>query len=710
LLACWLVPAGRAFAEGARWYVAPEGSDRGPGTEAEPFQSLDRARRAVRDHFGQNGDSVGEVTVFVRAGHYALNKSVFFSDADSAPDGCRVTYRSYPGEKVVFFGGAALPASAFVPLDPADPRAESVIDPEARKNIRYVPLRAHGIREYGERSYHGFRVGGGATPPMELFVDGRAMTPARWPNEGYAPMDSSVPLEERIIDAGDDWTPENRNGRGGTFRVDFDRLDHWAGAEDLWLDGLVANDWSWQSHPVASIDAEKKTITLRSAAPYTIKACPRFFVENLLEEIDMPGEYFIDRTTGYLYLLPPAGFTADSFICVSTLAEPMVVVEGASRLTFDGLVFDTGRSGAVEVKSGEANRFRNLEIRNVTGTAVRLAGRNNGVSRCVIHHVGGSGVVLAGGDPKTLTAGHNAVEDTDISHFARYDKAYTPGVKLEGVGNRISHCEIHDGPHGGITVGGNDHLIEYTELHHLIQDFSDFGAIYMAIGHNPLQRGHLIRRNFIHDLGAPGRKWCVGVYSDWFSQGSTFEENVFYRIGDDPDTFEFIAAVNSSGRYNNFFNNIFVDCAIPYDRGYNMTYGYKKNGKDKKLLADWHAVFADPAVLAGIHGTRYPELHRFFDEEIWFPDTCRFERNLVYNRAVPLNPEYLPQHFIMDRSSKGWSHHEDLANASDNWVTDVDPGFADISAMNFNLKEDARVLDEIPGFNIIPFNKIGIRK
>ncbi len=478
----------------------------------------------------------------------------------------------------------------------------------------------------------------------------------------------------------------------------------------MWLDGLVANDWSWQSHSIASIDAENKTITLRDPAPYKIKMTPRFYVENLLEEIDMPGEYFIDRSTGFLYLFPPEDMAADSFICVSTLAESMLVVDGASRLTFDGLVFDTGREGAIDVRSGEANRFCNLEVRNFTGTAIRLAGRNNAVSRSAIHHIGGSGVILAGGDPETLEAGHNAVEDTEIRRFAQYDKAYTPGVKLEGVGNRVSHCEIHDGPHGGITIKGNDHLVEYTDLHHLIQGFSDFGAIYMATGHDPCQRGHLVRRNYIHDLGAPDRKWCVGIYSDWFSQGSTFEENIFHRIGDDPGTFEFIAMVNSSGRYNRFFNNVFIDCPIPYDRGYNMSYGYKKNGKDKKLLADWRKRLEDPEVLGGIHGTRYPELHCFFGEAIWFPDTCRFERNLVYNNAVPFNPEYLPEHFIMDRSRKGWSHHEDLANALDNWVTDKDPGFVDLSAGSFNFLKDARVFDESPGFKAIPFNEIGIRK
>ena len=153
---------------------------------------------------------------------------------------------------------------------------------------------------------------------MELSIDGKAMTPARWPNEGYAPMDKTMPLQERIIDAGDTWNDTGKDGRAGSFHVDFDRLHYWTNAEDLWLDGVVANDWSWQSHKIASIDAEKKIITLRYPAPYGIKMTPRFFIENLLEEIDQPGEYFIDRATGYLYLYPPNSMTDHTILCDSS--------------------------------------------------------------------------------------------------------------------------------------------------------------------------------------------------------------------------------------------------------------------------------------------------------------------------------------------------------------------------------------------------------
>jgi hypothetical protein len=692
------------------YYVSPGGSDTSPGTETRPFATISQALDRIRSYKDKNKESAGNICVFFRGGHYKIAKSVVFSEIDSAPAGARIFYRAYPGEKVVFSGGRSLKRSWFEPLSDKDPRKKTIIDKNAVDYIRYIPLKKHDILNYGKRSYHGFVVGSGTTPPMELFIDGQVMTLARWPNEGYAPMDEKIPLSERIIEPGDEINSADSPSKGGAFYVDFDRLKYWSKAEDVWLDGVVGREWSWQSHKVASIDAENKIIKLRDPAPYTISMTPRFFVENLLEEIDKPGEYFIDRETGYLYLYPPKNFEDDTSVSVSTLAENMLVIDGATNITFEGITLEIGRSSAIEVIKGNANRFVNLQIKQFTGPAVLLNGRNNGLKHCNIHHVGSSGVILDGGDSVNLIEAGNYVEDTSIFNFANYDKVYTPAVKMLGVGNRVSHCEIHDGPHGGITVGGNEQLIEYTIFHDLVKRFNDFGAIYAAIGGDPTQRGNVIRRNFFYDIGAEVGKWRIAIYSDWLSQGFTIEENVFYRIGSQPGMHEYMAVVNSSGRYNKILNNVFVDCAVPYERGYNMSYNFQENGRDKELEKTWQDLFRDKKVLNGIYGVRYPELHQFFTEDMWFPTTCRFERNLIYNKAVPFDKKYIIEHFIMDRSSKGWGKHEDLKNARDNWVTDQDPGFVDLDAVNLMFKPDARVFDEIPGFRNIPFNEIGIRK
>jgi hypothetical protein len=45
-----------------------------------------------------------------------------------------------------------------------------------------------------------------------------------------------------------------------------------------------------------------------------------------------------------------------------------------------------------------------------------------------------------------------------------------------------------------------------------------------------------------------------------------------------------------------------------------------------------------------------------------------------------------------------------------NWVTKEDPGFVDMKNKNFALKPDAKAFQMIPGFEPIPFSKMGIYK
>jgi len=45
-----------------------------------------------------------------------------------------------------------------------------------------------------------------------------------------------------------------------------------------------------------------------------------------------------------------------------------------------------------------------------------------------------------------------------------------------------------------------------------------------------------------------------------------------------------------------------------------------------------------------------------------------------------------------------------------NFSTDKDPGFVDASAMNFQLRDDSEVFARIPGFERIPFERIGLQR
>jgi hypothetical protein len=76
-----------------------------------------------------------------------------------------------------------------------------------------------------------------------------------------------------------------------------------------------------------------------------------------------------------------------------------------------------------------------------------MGGTQHRVWGCDIRFTGQGGLVLAGGDRKTLSsAGHQAINN-HIQRFGEHQLTSAYGLTLEGVGNRAAHNLIHDAPH-----------------------------------------------------------------------------------------------------------------------------------------------------------------------------------------------------------------------------------------------------------------------
>ena len=88
---------GQLFA-GETFYVAPDGNDANPGTEAKPFLTLAKSRDAIRAYRKTNPLPAGGITVYLREGEYNLGETFILTPQDSGEEGKPVVYRSYPKE------------------------------------------------------------------------------------------------------------------------------------------------------------------------------------------------------------------------------------------------------------------------------------------------------------------------------------------------------------------------------------------------------------------------------------------------------------------------------------------------------------------------------------------------------------------------------------------------------------------------------------
>lgn len=575
---------------------------------------------------------------------------------------------------------------------------------QARDKVLQFDLGDKGILDYGKLPFYGHSVGSlpwleQRPTGIELFINDEAMTLSRWPNTGYTKIEEVVDIgeiprwwQDDIIGRPEYVPPEQRNpDHGFTLKLDSDRLHRWTEAEDMWMFGHWFHDWSDQTVEVKSIDPTALTITSKQPSGYGIKKDQRFYVYNLMEEIDMPGEWYLDRANGILYFYPPSESLADNKIQLSIVSDTLIQLNDVSYVTLQGLNMEATRGSAIEVNGGSNNLITQASIRNTGAVAVVIDGHNNGITSSYIANVNG-GIELGGGDKKTLTPGENYAEDNHIHNFSRIKKTYNPAVNLSGVGQRVAHNEMHDAPHNAIMFNGNDHLIEYNEIYSVNQESDDMSAIYA--GRNTTNRGHVIRYNYIHDLHSSSTAYegTMGIYLDDLQSGTVITGNVFANM----KTGIFV----NGGRDNIINNNIFAETPRSVS------------------ISDWGLRFLDNWALHG-YGTyrdpitmelvdfdhtqppysKYPHLSNILEDEAYLPKYNEVTNNLFYKSS--------DFHFRDRGVGTTMADMKSWNTISDNHVTTTDPGFVDVNRDNYSLKDDAVLYERMPLFEAIPFDQIG---
>ena len=645
-------------------YVSLSGNDHNSGTVDHPFRSLESARDAVRERLRANPSR--SVTVWLRAGRYERRATLELGAQDSGTASAPVVWRAYPGERASLVGGRLLDPSWFRPITSASP-AWSRLDTEVRTHVVQVDLSAHGITDYGELKWRGFGVPAG-TAAMELFVDGVPQELARFPDANSTePKKGFLTIASKV--------------NAKTIRYTGDRPARWTADSQVWFHGLWGNTWADEHKRATRIDTANHTITFVEEPKYPFKAGQPFYAYNLLDEITVPGEWYLDRDTGILYLYPKTTLSGKAIV-VSMLEEPLVKLSGASHVRFQDLTFEAGRNDLVQVTGGTGVVLDGLLLRNAGRRGATMSGTRHVVRRCEVTGTGERGVAMQGGDRVSLARGDNLIERSRFFKYGRWVWMYEPGLSLHGVGNVARKNLIYESPHSGILWGGNDQLIELNEIHDVCRSASDAGAIYS--GRDWGARGNVIRHNFIHHVST----WLSGlgvhgVYLDDTLAGPRVEGNVFYKI-------QGAALKHGGGRDIRMVNNILAKCGTGLATDARGPSIFDKITVLEKLIELRYQ--AEP------WRTRYPKCAAIPNTKAqvkagkWlYPEGVAFSRNLGWQ-----NTKW--------QKVKG-NATSYFAEIKDN-VQDQNPLFVDEAHLNLALSPASPALD-IPGFQAIPFDDIG---
>lgn len=586
-------------------YVGPDGQDSNPGTRERPFGTLPRARDEIR-----RVKPAGAVVVCVRGGRYPVGKTFELSAEDSGTASAPIVYQAAAGETPVFSG--ALRLQGFQPV--TDANVIERLPAESHARVRQVDLKRFGLQNFRPLVLGGYSNGRGfkTVPVEELYFNGTPLPMARWPNEGWAEMPDVVALDFEV---------RGRKGSSaGRLKYEGERPSRWLAEKDGFLYGYWFHDWADSYERIESIEPEKNQINLAPPwARYGYRPKRRYYGVNLLAEIDRPGEWYLDRQAGTLYVWPPSD--PDKAVVELSVAEfPFVKMEKVGHVTLEGFRWERGAGDAVSLRDCEDCVLAGCTVEGFAGDGVVISGGQRcGLISCDIAQMGRGGARLDGGDRMTLRPSGHFVENCHIHHLSRLHHTYTPGVRVTGVACRVAHNLFHDIGSSAINLAGNDHLVEFNEAHHVVMESDDQGGVDMF--GNPTYRGNVYRYNYWHHVGdwQGANPWPAGgqagIRLDDAISGTLVYGNVFYRAA--AGTWPFGGLQIHGGKDNVVDNNLFVDCNVA------MSFSPWSEAR-------WLEHIAKPEYAKGIdrdlYAARYASLSRVADQ----PNRNLLWRNVVY--------------------------------------------------------------------------------
>ena len=310
-------------------------------------------------------------------------------------------------------------------------------------------------------------------------------------------------------------------------------------------------------------------------AAVEVCAGDRYFLENILEELDSPGEWYLDRDGRKLYLWPKTPLTSESQVIAPRLtrfvefrgtAQQPVEFVRLSGLTFeetdytpdDGFVaYGTNQDGVLTLAHTNGVAVVNCRLRNIGKAALHSSfGRNTRIVGNEISHGAEGGIYVHDSPAGTI------ILDNHIHHLGWVYKHVAGIATREQVhGALIAHNHVHDTTRWGISVGhttSTRNIVEYNHLHDLNTETYDTGGLEVTQQSRDHRSESVFRYNLIHDTGGyssvMGRDlWnSWGIYLDSFAGGFTVHGNVVYGAYDG-------GLMIQGGKDNRVYNNVFVD-------------------------------------------------------------------------------------------------------------------------------------------------------
>ncbi len=462
-------------------YISPLGDDKNPGTLQEPVKSVSIAQSLAMPSFGKKK----VLFLFMDGTHY-LDDCIHILPEQSGNKKYPVIYKALNPQKAIISGGSLL-------------------------KLKWNSYK-NGIFFAKVGADFGFI--------DQLYINGQRRPMARFPN---------ARKNKNVFDC---WDLSYDNKPDSTQDIfNSERIAKWKNPEGAYIHAMHSALWGDMHWIVEGKNDKGKLIYeggWQNNRPAPMHPIYRF-IENVFEELDVPGEWFFDRSGQILYYYPMPDEDIDKAKVEIVRLNCLVNFQGSeekniSYTNFEDLIFRhvartfmdnkepllrsdwTIYRGGTMMFSGAVNcQVRNCEFDQVGGNTVFVNkfNRNLLFYGCYIHESGANGFAFVG-DPSSVRSPLFSYEKQDYEHMdltkgpqndnypancrvdnclitrtGRFEKQTAPVQISMSYRITVSHCSIYDVPRSGIninegTFGGN--VIEYCDIFNTVLETGDHGS------------------------------------------------------------------------------------------------------------------------------------------------------------------------------------------------------------------------------------------
>ncbi len=700
-------------------FVSPTGNDNNPGTKDRPFGSVERALEETAKFAGKKS-----ITIWFNEGTYYLKETILLDSKMSGTAEKPIVFAALPGAKVVVKGSQVLEGLKW----------------SVHKAGIYVAEVPAGLNF------------------DQLFINGERQIRARFPNYDY----------ENPLRGGKGY----HQVTGGTnrrydewFSFDPEKFTQkeWKNPETGIVHAFQSHNWGNMQYRIREVDRAGNRVMLGEGGwqlqrSYGIGGAGEkgswYFIENIFEELDVAGEWFLDTKTNLLYCYPPKGVALTESTIEVPVVKDLIQLKGSSdnpvtNVHFKGLCFTQSRltfleayepvargdwaihrGGAIFMEGAENCVVEDCSFEYLGGNGVFMSAynRNNMVRNCRFVHTGESAVCFVGSPsavrlyltwddreidgkswaemrenmdlepgPKSPDYPENCVVENCIMHdFGDFGKQVAGVFISMSHQIRSSHNTIYNCPRAGICINDGTwggHIIEYCDIWETVRETGEHGPFNAWGRERQWNGGGGSSKDFINELTKLDAIDFTVVRNNRIAN---FRKSI--------SAGNWTIDLDDGASYYEIYNNLNLGSTIKLRDG--MARKVFNNITVSAVPLGWHVwpkasedeVYKNIFVIAGAVPGNTNATNQFI-RDIRLPDDTKwsnhYDHNLYWNVNFPDSPNILQDKSMDQWQAQGYDLHSEIA----------DPLFVDPENGDYGVKENSPAINL--GFENFPMNEFG---